>query len=62
LSNLDPAEEGRARDLLVVKEDLYLVCDGMFRCKCDQALPASQNLKNEINIWSSLTFKVALQV
>jgi hypothetical protein len=44
LSNLDPAEEGRARDLLVVKEDLYLVCDGLFRCKGDQALPASQNL------------------
>jgi hypothetical protein len=62
MSNLDPAEEGGARDLLVVKEDLYLVCDGLFRCKGDQTLPASQNLINEINIWSSLTFKGALEV
>jgi hypothetical protein len=47
MSNLDPAEEGRARDLLVVKEDLYLVCDGLFRCKGDQALSASQHLINK---------------
>jgi hypothetical protein len=56
MTNLDPAEEWGARDLLVVKEDLYLVCDGLFRCEGDQALPAAKNLINKINIWSRFNF------
>jgi hypothetical protein len=47
MPNLDSAEEGGAGDLLVVKEDLYLVGDGLLGGEGDQALSPTQHLQDE---------------
>ena len=43
-SYLDAAEEGGPGDLLVVKEDLYLVGDGLLGGEGHKALPTTQHL------------------